>query len=332
VVLDERRQIARVVFPHQTLDFAQQEGDSLEADLRRRDFTINAIAYNLHQDSLVDPLGGVKDLAQSSLTMISEQNLRDDPLRLLRAYRQAAQLNFAIEEQTRDTISSLAHLITEVAAERVQTELNYLLAGSDNQKWLKLAYQDNLLSLWLPSVTLAKLNLLGNVEPAAKLICVSSQAELSLAKLACLVSAVPTEAREQLINLKYSRAVINTVTKALEYLPQLLAIETSPLSLKEQYFFFQGVGEVFPTLAILAVASGVKQAEIAPLITAYLNPDDQKAHPTPLLTGKEIMEYLNLPPSPKIGKLLTEIQLARIEGKITNREEALRYIQLTSPK
>ena len=56
VVLDRERQIARVVFPHATLDFALQEGDCLETDLKRRDFTINAIAYDVREQKIIDPL------------------------------------------------------------------------------------------------------------------------------------------------------------------------------------------------------------------------------------------------------------------------------------
>ncbi|MEM6399950.1 MAG: CCA tRNA nucleotidyltransferase, partial [Cyanobacteria bacterium P01_D01_bin.116] len=62
VLLDEQRQIARVVFPNATVDIAQQEGDSVEADLHRRDFTINAIAYNIHTQEIIDPLQGGADL------------------------------------------------------------------------------------------------------------------------------------------------------------------------------------------------------------------------------------------------------------------------------
>ncbi|MGL5034172.1 MAG: CCA tRNA nucleotidyltransferase, partial [Microcystaceae cyanobacterium] len=85
VVLDKEREIARVVFPKGTVDFALREGLTLEQDLQRRDFTINGIAYNLHQETLIDPLNGVKDIQKKQLKMISKANLADDPLRLLRA-------------------------------------------------------------------------------------------------------------------------------------------------------------------------------------------------------------------------------------------------------
>ena len=70
VLLDAQRQIARVVFKHATVDFALALGDSLETDLRRRDYTINAIAYNPHTEEIIDPLQGYIDLQQSLLRMI----------------------------------------------------------------------------------------------------------------------------------------------------------------------------------------------------------------------------------------------------------------------
>jgi tRNA nucleotidyltransferase (CCA-adding enzyme) len=102
-LLDAERHIARVVFKQATVDFAQQVGPTLTADLERRDFTINAIAYNPHTEHLLDPLGGYRDLQQRCLRMVSDQNLQEDPLRLLRAYRQAAQLGFIIQPETRST-------------------------------------------------------------------------------------------------------------------------------------------------------------------------------------------------------------------------------------
>ncbi|MFM7717491.1 MAG: CCA tRNA nucleotidyltransferase, partial [Microcystis sp.] len=218
VVLDAVRQIARVVFPQGTLDFAQQEGESLEIDLKRRDFTVNALAYNLQTQEIFDPLGGLKDLGCQSLRMISRENLQDDPLRLLRAYRQAAQLDFEIEPHTRATIRSLAPLLRRVAAERVQSELNYLLLNSRGNKWLKSGWEDGLLSLWLRRITPAKMERVMGVEAAAGLLeslspekFIFSPSQLQLTKLALLVSDVLAEAEKELIDLKYSRGEIRTV-------------------------------------------------------------------------------------------------------------------------
>ncbi|HBY76835.1 MAG TPA: [cytidine(C)-cytidine(C)-adenosine (A)]-adding enzyme, partial [Cyanobacteria bacterium UBA11148] len=97
----------------------------------------------------------------------------------------------------------------------------------------------------------------------------------------------------------------------------------SEMSLREQYFFFQNVGSVFPALVFLAIAEGMGVEAIASLINRYLTPEDQVAHPTPLVTGNELMKTLNLPSGKQVGQLLTEIQIARIEGKIASGDEGI---------
>jgi tRNA nucleotidyltransferase (CCA-adding enzyme) len=340
VVLDCDRQIARVVFKDATVDLALQEGYSLETDLHRRDFTINAIAYNPHTGEFIDPLQGIADCRVGIIRMVSRSNLEDDPLRLLRAYRQAAQLGFRIEPTTQSTICELASLLGKVAAERVQVELGYLLKSPQGSVWLQAAWEDNLLQAWFPDATAQGIAQVAAIDHSAVVVAETwpeievklrasvggkSASLLTLAKLANLVPAVPESAEEQLLRLKYSRAEIRTVVTAIKHLPQLLSHATSPMSLREQYFFFQDVGTVFPALAVLAVASGIAVDAIGPVIDRHINPDAQVAHPTLLVNGNDLMKALNLPASPQVGKLLTEIQIARIEGKISSREDALKF-------
>src|SRR4028119_1421047 len=151
VLLDAERQIARVVFAGGTVDLAQAEGGSLEGDLLRRDFRINAIAYNPFTGEIIDPLDGQTDLRLGVLRMISRSNLVDDPLRLLRAYRQAAQLGFAIEPETQSAIRELAPLLSRVAVERVRTELGYLLSNPEGVPWICRGCEDGLFSIWFES-------------------------------------------------------------------------------------------------------------------------------------------------------------------------------------
>ncbi|WP_013322384.1 CCA tRNA nucleotidyltransferase [Gloeothece verrucosa] len=332
VILDQQRQIARIVFTDATVDFALQEGETVESDLHRRDFTINAIAYNPHTSELIDPLNGLKDLEQGILRMVSQSNLEDDPLRLLRAYRQAAQLHLTIEPTTRSTIALLAPLLSQVAAERVQTELGYLLSHPQGTYWLIEAWKDGILQPWLKNITSEKVQLLTQIEPSAQALQkhfnrqFDRNQDLILAKLTCLVSGDSQVAELELMDLKYSRAEIRTVTTALKYLPEL---QQTPhlMSLREQYFFFLHCGKVFPIIAILAMAHGVEQKSLFPIIKRYLDPSDPVAHPQCLVTGNDLMRDLNLNPSPLIGQLLTEIQIAQIEQKIGTVDEALNFAQ-----
>jgi len=343
VLLNSERQIARVVFPHATADFAQQEGDSLETDLHRRDFTVNAIAYNPHTQEIIDPLQGYADIQRRILRMVSPANLEDDPLRLLRGYRQACQLGFTIEPATQAAIRTLVSHITKVAAERVRVELSYMLLESEGTPWLRSAWEDGLLTPFFKSATKESFIQLAAVDTAASLLAeiwqqltVELQEHvrdtlkttwLGVAKLACLVNPQPEAAEIELQELTYSRAEIKAVVTALRLFPQLKAF---PMSWREQYLLFQEAGFVFPAIAVLVVAHGILVEAIAPLISRYLNPDDLVAHPIALVSGKELIIALNIPASPQIGKLLTEIAVAQIEGKISTAAEAIEFArQLT---
>ena len=331
VILDDTRQIARVVFPEGTLDFALQEGETLEKDLQRRDFTINAIAYNMRQQQAIDPLGGIQDLEHRIIRMVSPENLQDDPLRLLRAYRQASQLDFQIDSQTRKTIHSLANFLPNIAAERVQNELNYLLASSLGNKWLQKAWEDGLIDTWFAELNREKFAQIETIETVQQFVTRkwSNFGEtipkyLMLAKLSTLVSSNPETAELELENLKYSRSQIKAVVATVKHLPKLQRLQSS-MSLRQQYFFFLEVKNVFPILALRAIVTGVAKNIILPMIERYLNVKDPVAHPKALVSGKDLIKKLDLKPSPIIGELLTEIQIAYIEGKIFDPEDAISF-------
>ncbi|WNZ46036.1 CCA tRNA nucleotidyltransferase [Leptolyngbya boryana CZ1] len=351
VVLDAERQIARVVFEQGTADFAQQVGATLEDDLRRRDFTVNAIAYNPHTKDLLDPLHGYEDLQRKRLRMVSIENLAEDPLRLLRAYRQAAQLGFSLEPETQQAIRQLAPNLSKIAAERVQSELNYLLGSARGTGWIKTACEDELLQDWLPSATIEHLTQVGAIDdvtvhiqenwtefwselsrtvrgtPQASEAKGSVRTWVTIAKLASLLPEEPALAEAQLWRLKYSRAEIQAVSTVVKALPHLRSPEISNWSRAEQYRFFQSIGAVFPAIALLGLAIRIPVETVRRLVDRFLDPTDPVAHPHPILTGQDLMTGLRIPPSPQIGRLLAGLQLARAEGKITNREEALAFAQ-----
>ncbi len=136
VVLDEPRGVVRVVAPphgadQPMIDVTPIRG-SIEDDLARRDFTVDAMAVPLRCDDgdlpLIDPLDGMADAQARLVRATSPAVFDDDPGRLLRAPRLAAQLRFDIEDSTRRAIRARAHLVETVAAERVRDELLKTLA------------------------------------------------------------------------------------------------------------------------------------------------------------------------------------------------------------
>jgi tRNA nucleotidyltransferase (CCA-adding enzyme) len=341
VLLDAEREIARVVFAGMTVDIAQQDGLSIEGDLHRRDYTINAIAYDLRAGVTIDPFNGTQDIQQRLIRMVNRTNLIDDPLRLFRAYRQGAQLDFTIEPDTRQMIRDLAHLSTTVAAERVLAELRYLVQTPASSRWLVAMVDDGVLSGWLDGEILLQrgyANELMEIDRAIELIRVHypplelqldrsiretiSMSRKGLCKLMALLSPELSVATAQMLRLTFSSIEIQIVSTGMSNLPQLLGVE---MSLREQYFWFQAVGTNFPLSIVLAIANGVQIASLVPLIDRYLNPEDLVAHPTPLISGHDLIQALGIAPSPTIGRLLTEIHLGRIMNQITTPTEAIEF-------
>ncbi len=133
-VLDETFDTARVIISNKDgerdlLDFAAFRGDDLDADLRGRDFTINAIAFDLRRQTILDPLNGASDLRANIIRACSNTALQDDPIRVLRAVRQAAAFGFKIDAGTRRAMKQAASSLSSVSAERQRDELFKILDG-----------------------------------------------------------------------------------------------------------------------------------------------------------------------------------------------------------
>ncbi|MFP3982411.1 MAG: CCA tRNA nucleotidyltransferase [Desulfurivibrionaceae bacterium] len=139
VPLDEKEGIARVVWQGYDIDLADfKDGvESIEEDLGKRDFTVNAMAVKFPSEPLqtlssclIDPAGGSGDLEKGIIRAVSKRTFRDDPLRLLRAYRFQATLGFSLAEATEREIEENVHLVDEVAAERISYELDLIMASN----------------------------------------------------------------------------------------------------------------------------------------------------------------------------------------------------------
>lgn len=148
--------VRRVVFSRKgervQVDIAPLRGGSILEDLRRRDFTINALGICLGEGSprLFDPVDGLRDLKAKRIRVHDPQVLAEDPLRLLRAVRLGAQLDFAIDETTAQAVRHHASLLTRVAPERLREEFFEILNCSGAGRWLATMDALRLLEVLLP--------------------------------------------------------------------------------------------------------------------------------------------------------------------------------------
>ena len=126
----------------------------IEADLARRDFTINAIAYDPIDDRLVDPFGGSADLQSQVVRAVGtpEDRFREDHLRILRAIRIASVLRFQIESATLCAIARCSSMIAKVSAERIRDELDKLMESEKPSAGIELMRTTGLLGHIIPEL------------------------------------------------------------------------------------------------------------------------------------------------------------------------------------
>jgi poly(A) polymerase len=138
-----------------------QYGKSLADDLRRRDFTVNAMAVSVPQHRFTDPYGGLADLARRVIRTpgTPEESFADDPLRMLRAARFAAQLKFDVRPEVLSAMRRMAEDLRRITAERIRDEFTKLLSGADPVAGLRLLVDTGLADRFIPEIYGLKLEI-----------------------------------------------------------------------------------------------------------------------------------------------------------------------------
>jgi poly(A) polymerase len=153
--------IYRLAKGKNTIDFTSFRGETIEEDLKKRDFTFNAMGLPVkalfeNRVLILDPLSGYKDLREGVIRAISEENIIEDPLRILRGYRFFAYGFGKIEEKTRNFFRIHKQKINRCAKERILQELLYILISNKTFETFKLMDEDNLLTEIFPYLEKAK--------------------------------------------------------------------------------------------------------------------------------------------------------------------------------
>jgi hypothetical protein len=190
---------------------------SLTEDLRRRDFTINAMAYS-EKRGLIDEFDGERDLEDGIIRAVGDacERFSEDALRMLRAIRFAGQLNFKIADETFDAIKELSPNIAKVSVERIAKELEKLLL-SGNPEYIALVYETGIFSVIAPEVAMLFEN--GEISASIKALSRASfpeKKELYQIRLAIFLEGLGADKAANLLKrLKLDNDTINTVKKLL---------------------------------------------------------------------------------------------------------------------
>ena len=303
VVLDAERDMGRLVLGPWNLDIAAREGADLTTDLRRRDYSINALGLPLKSNQPIeDPTGGLQDLQQGQMRAISETNLLADPLRLLRGPRLAAELGFALTPETAALIRFHHRCLSQVAPERVLAELEKLASGPRGDRGLQQVVDLELLQPWLN-------RLKGSCEPLdAQDLTASERSEaLPLARLSRLLDAAA------LAQLRSSRRLQQRCVRLRRW---ALRLNGGPLSEREQLLLCRELEADLPALTLL------RPEACHGWMQRWRNPSDPLFHPRPPLDGRTLQKELGLKPGRELGALLERLMLERAFGRAHDLQAA----------
>ena len=187
---------------------------NLEEDLKRRDFTINAMAYN-DENGVVDIFGGIDDIRNRIIRCVGNAHDRftEDALRILRAVRFSAQLGFEIDKATKDAARELAPTLVKISRERIHTELNKLLL-SDNPDYFSVVYE-----LGVMKVIISELEGVNSGDIDRLKVLIKRTKPCLPERYAALLSVIGKDkTRAVLKGLKLDNATISMAVKLVEYL------------------------------------------------------------------------------------------------------------------
>jgi len=307
VPLDEERGTGRVVTRDEHgqrvfIDFVVLQGRDITDDLSRRDFTIDAIALDINDLSvLIDPYDGRSDLEAGLVRAVSEAAFRDDPLRTLRAVRLAAELSLRIESRTEELIRRDAGLVAAVSSERVRDELSKTLAQPGAAGNLRYLDELGLLRVIFPETEVLKgtgrfersLEVVGALEHLYAIVLNSLFSNLHSDRLLSHLSQFTSGDRQRLVLLKLVTFLCGVVEDAAGEGPRLVGLAlrrlrfsrgevnlgraivahrgrpdqlraSEAVTRRDVYRFFRDTGEAGLDLLLLFLADQLAAQEMSP--------------------------------------------------------------------
>lgn len=325
---------------HQDFAVNFDSGISVEDDLVRRDFTINAMAWALDSSDLVDPLGGKLDLENKILRMTSPESFVEDPLRMLRAIQFAARFEFAIEPETFKAIRENAQLISTVSAERIAEELTKLLVlAKQPSNGFRLMHDCHLLGHVLPEledcygvdqpggfhqydVFEHTIRAIDNCKPELRIRLAALFHDIRKPQARRLVDKGATFYGHEMAGAKTAKYVMHRLR-----FPNDLGTEVGKLV--EMHMFTTdvtdkgmrrlirrvGIDLIFDLLdlrrADVAAMGMGRTTEDVDVFEKQIRDEIEKKPPFGLkdlaLSGSDLMEMLDIPPGPVVGKILDHL-------------------------
>lgn len=315
--------------------------NNLVEDLKRRDFTINAMAYD--GTEIVDEFDGLKDLENGIIRAVgnAEERFTEDALRILRALRFAAKLNYEIEESTIKAIIKLRENLRQISAERIRVELTKLLM-SDHPEKLEDVYKYGVTAIVLPQFdAYSEEERLDVIESLKKAVSTETgiqdnKSEEYLRFAILLKSAGAENARKVLRDLKFDNETVRCVATLVENADQMPELTDADIRRSIVRVGTDLVPILIRLWQIMACGcrnniEGGDVDKYEQLVTDILNRGDCISMKNLAVCGRDLIDELKMKPGKELGEVLNVLfEKVLDEPKLNNREQLLRIAAETT--
>jgi len=301
------------------------EPASLQEDLYRRDFSINAIALSLNESDfghIWDPFGGLEDLASKKVRVLHAQSFKDDPTRIFRAARFAGRFGHELEWRTREWLTEAValQLPGRLSGARLREELIPLLMEPDPRPSFRLLSQWGALSFLIPNLRWEK----SHDAFFGQLIRQPEKECTLMLRLLVLLHAIPfSKAIGNLEHLMFPQKMIEQIEQALTFVARM---KDGSLSFADMQ---KTTKRPLPQEVRAFIAKAVKVKALSPKKEMLVD-WERFQDSAPCLSGRDVRD-LGYKPGPVFTKIFDALRQARWEGKLRTREEEIRFLQHTFP-
>ena len=323
IVLDEIRNVARIIFEDFVIDIASRVGGTIIEDLESRDFTINSIGFHLNQRKIIDPQNGLIDLNHLKLNCPNKNNLIEDPLRILRFFRFYSENNFEFEVSLINFITENKKLLREVATERIIYELRKIFKSKRSLKALLLINKIKLFD-WLQTYEDLSSDYISNLNFQNFTI---NEVE-SFLPIYYLAEVLEEDAIKK---LQFSRSEISNSKVIKKWKTKFINKTIDKFTELERFELHSEMEKILP--AFIFYLPFEDQTD---WLGRWRDGSDKLFHPRHLINGNTLKKHLNLHDGPLLGNLLHYLSKEYAFERINNFDEAIyeagRWIQQNAPK
>jgi tRNA nucleotidyltransferase/poly(A) polymerase len=330
---DEKR-VWRIETPELKVELWPLGNLSLDQDIERRDFSCNALMWELPNGPLVDRVGGVEDLAAKKLRALARANLIEDPVRLIRAPRLLAQLpGFELDRRSAGWIQSLSPDLARGPRERVGLELGKMLRATHAKVGFKTMLDLGLFVPAAPADSDADADWLAQHLGAVPRLTGAAPHPVSgavheageAARLAFLLRAWCAPSAQEVAGYAWPRTDRQLAARAAALVERVA--ETVDASVADRRWMTHAAGAAFPATLALAAAIAPAGGNWIRWWRLWKQRGSDLATPEPLLSGEDVMAVLNLRPGPKLGSAFRAVTAAQIRGEVRSRDGARRWLK-----